>query len=452
MINLNIKNSGISNNSLRLVKDNAIKAFNTLMEKTGKGNEMLGWLDLPINYDRQEFERIKQVSKKIQSNSDVLVVIGIGGSYLGARAGIEFCQGQLGSLSSNKKNGGIPVLFAGNSISSQALKDVIEFIKDRDFSINVISKSGTTTEPAIAFRILKNLLVSKYGKEIAKNRIFATTDANKGALHELSNKEGYEQFVVPDSTGGRFSVLTAVGLLPMCVAGLDIDLVMQGAKKSYESYNNADLFNNDTIKYAACRYLYYNALKYDDKKTTEILANYEPSLVMFGEWFKQLYAESEGKEGNGIFPAGASFSTDLHSIGQFIQDGTRNLFETVLWVENSNVEIKVPYDAENIDGLNFASDKSMHYINKKAMQGTMIAHVEGGCPNLLITIDRLDEFNFGELVYFFWKSLAISAYMLHVNPFDQPGVEAYKKNMFALLGKPGYENEKTKLEERLQNL
>ena len=417
-------------------------ASDLLYSGKGAGNDYIGWVDLPNNYDKDEFERIKKAAKKIQSNSEVLIVIGIGGSYLGGRAALEFVNG----VNFNKKvHKGIPeVYFVGNSISSDYLSDIIEILGDRDFSINVISKSGTTTEPAIAFRIFKKIIEDKYGKEGAKERIFATTDKARGALKSMCNTEGYETFVIPDDVGGRFSVLTPVGLLPMAAAGIDIDAVMQGASDAVATYKNDDLENNDCLKYAATRQILGRK-----GKAIEILANYEPSLTMFGEWYKQLYAESEGKDGKGIFPVSANFSTDLHSIGQFIQDGSRNLFETVLWVENAKKNITIETDAENLDGLNFVADKTIQYVNSKAYAGTFLAHVDGGVPTMVIEVEKSDAYNFGQLVYFFEKALAISGYMLGVNPFDQPGVEAYKKNMFALLGKPGYEDRKAELEERL---
>ena len=418
-------------------------ASDLLYSGKGAGNDYIGWVDLPNNYDKDEFERIKKAAKKIQSNSEVLIVIGIGGSYLGGRAALEF----VNCVNFNKKvHKGIPeVYFVGNSISSDYLSDIIEILGDRDFSINVISKSGTTTEPAIAFRIFKKIIEDKYGKEGAKERIFATTDKARGALKSMCNTEGYETFVIPDDVGGRFSVLTPVGLLPMAAAGIDIDAVMQGASDAVATYKNDDLENNDCLKYAATRQILGRK-----GKAIEILANYEPSLTMFGEWYKQLYAESEGKDGKGIFPVSANFSTDLHSIGQFIQDGSRNLFETVLWVENAKKNITIETDAENLDGLNFVADKTIQYVNSKAYAGTFLAHVDGGVPTMVIEVEKSDAYNFGQLVYFFEKALAISGYMLGVNPFDQPGVEAYKKNMFALLGKPGYEDRKAELEERLK--
>lgn len=418
-------------------------ASDLLYSGNGAGNDYIGWVDLPNNYDKDEFERIKKAAKKIQSNSEVLIVIGIGGSYLGGRAALEFVNG----VNFNKKaHKGIPeVYFVGNSISSDYLSDIIEILGDRDFSINVISKSGTTTEPAIAFRIFKKIIEDKYGKEGAKERIFATTDKARGALKSMCNTEGYETFVIPDDVGGRFSVLTPVGLLPMAAAGIDIDAVMQGASDAVATYKNDDLDNNDCLKYAATRQILGRK-----GKCVEILANYEPSLTMFGEWYKQLYAESEGKDGKGIFPVSANFSTDLHSIGQFIQDGSRNLFETVLWIENAKKNITIETDDENLDGLNFVADKTIQYVNSKAYAGTFLAHVDGGVPTMVLEVEKADAYNFGQLVYFFEKALAISGYILGVNPFDQPGVEAYKKNMFALLGKPGYEDRKAELEERLK--
>lgn len=417
-------------------------ANKTLNEKTGAGNDFLGWVNLPFDYDKDEFARIKAAAKKIQSNSEVLIVIGIGGSYLGGRAALEFINGNNYNL---KKHPGLPeIYFVGNSISSDYLSDIIEILGDRDFSINIISKSGTTTEPAIAFRIFKKIMEDKYGKEGAKERIFATTDKSRGALKSLCDKEGYETFVITDDIGGRFSVLTPVGLLLMAAAGIDVDAVMQGAADAANRYKDGTIETNDCLKYAAIR----NCL-YRKGKNVEILANYEPSLTMFGEWYKQLYAESEGKDKKGIFPVSANFSTDLHSIGQFIQDGSRFLFETVLWIKNAKNDIVIDTDPENVDGLNFAAGKSIHYVNSKAYGGTYLAHIDGGVPTMVVEIEKADAYTFGELVYFFEKTLGVSGYLLGVNPFDQPGVEAYKKNMFALLGKPGYEDAKAKLEARL---
>ena len=417
-------------------------ANEVLLSRTGAGSDFLGWLDLPVNYDKEEFARIQAAAKKIQGDSDVLVVIGIGGSYLGARAAIEFCKGQMYN---GVREAGIPeVYFVGNNISSAYLNDVVKIIGERDFSVNIISKSGTTTEPAIAFRIFKKLLEEKYGKEGAKGRIYATTDKARGALKALSDAEGYETFVVPDDVGGRFSVLTAVGLLPIAAAGVDIEAMMKGAQDAREVCKGGDMSTNPSYQYAALRNILYRK-----GKGTEILVNYEPALTMMGEWFKQLYAESEGKDHKGIFPTAANFSTDLHSIGQFIQDGTRNLFETVLWVNNSRSEAVIEEAAEDIDGLNYLAGKTVQFVNSKAYQGTLMAHMDGGTPNIIVEIDEADAYHFGYLVYFFEKACGLSGYLLGVNPFDQPGVEAYKKNMFALLGKPGFEERRKELEARL---
>ena len=417
-------------------------ANEVLLSRTGAGSDFLGWLDLPVNYDKEEFARIQAAAKKIQGDSDVLVVIGIGGSYLGARAAIEFCKGQMYN---GIREAGIPeVYFVGNNISSSYLNDVVKIIGARDFSVNIISKSGTTTEPAIAFRIFKKLLEEKYGKEGAKGRIYATTDKSRGALKALSDAEGYQTFVVPDDVGGRFSVLTAVGLLPIAAAGVDIEAMMKGAQDAREVCKGGDMSSNPSFQYAALRNILYRK-----GKGTEILVNYEPQLTMMGEWFKQLYAESEGKDHKGIFPTAANFSTDLHSIGQFIQDGTRNLFETVLWVNNSRSEAVIEEAAEDIDGLNYLAGKTVQFVNSKAYQGTLMAHMDGGTPNIIVEIDEADAYHFGYLVYFFEKACGLSGYLLGVNPFDQPGVEAYKKNMFALLGKPGFEERRKELEARL---
>lgn len=413
-----------------------------LMEKKGSGNDFLGWTELPKNYDKEEFERVKKAGEKIRKQSQVLIVIGIGGSYLGTRAAIEFIESQFYN---NRPNKSTPdVYFAGNNISSAYLNELIELIGDRDFSVNVISKSGTTTEPAIAFRIFKKMLEDKYGKEGAKERIYATTDKARGALKQLCNTEGYETFVIPDDVGGRFTVLTPVGLLAMATIGIDIDAVMKGAYDAMEQYRGNNLETNDCLKYAALR----NCL-YAKGKNVEILANYEPNLTMFGEWYKQLFAESEGKDKKGIFPVSANFSTDLHSIGQFIQDGSRTMFETVVWVKESRKDMVITEDPDNIDGLNFVAGKTIQYVNSKAYGGTLLAHVDGGTPNIVVEIEKADAYHFGYLVYFFEKTVGISGYLLGVNPFDQPGVESYKKNMFALLGKPGYEKEKETLEKRL---
>lgn len=444
---MNIQTTGVAGFVEQRELDNMAALLNTvndmLLSKNGAGNDFLGWLDLPVNYDKDEFARIQRAAAKIQSDSEVLVVIGIGGSYLGARAAIEFCKGQLYNSVREK---GIPeVYFAGSNISSSHLNDIVKIIGDRDFSVNIISKSGTTTEPAIAFRLFKKLLEDKYGKEGAKGRIYATTDKCRGALKALADAEGYESFVVPDDVGGRFSVLTGVGLLPIAAAGVDIEKMMKGAQDAREVCAGGDLSTNPAYLYAALRNILYRK-----GKSTEILVNYEPALTMMGEWFKQLFAESEGKDHKGIFPTSANFSTDLHSIGQFIQDGTRNLFETVLWVNTPRSEAYIEEAAEDIDGLNYLAGKSVQFVNSKAYQGTLLAHMDGGTPNILIEIDEADAYHFGYLVYFFEKACGLSGYLLGVNPFDQPGVEAYKKNMFALLGKPGYEERRKELLERMK--
>ena len=426
------------------IKAGVQAARETLVEKTGAGNDFLGWIDLPVDYDKEEFDRIKKAAAKIQSDSEVLLVIGIGGSYLGARAAIEFLRHSFYNSVSKEIRKTPEIYFVGNSISSTYIRHLIDVIGDRDFSINMISKSGTTTEPAIAFRIFKQLLETKYGKEGAAERIYATTDRARGALKTMCNTEGYETFVIPDDIGGRFTVLTAVGMLAMAVAGVDIDKVMEGAQWAREAYSNPDIMENPCYQYAAARNFFYR-----NGKTVEILANYEPHMVSFGEWYKQLYAESEGKDGKGIFPVAANFSTDLHSIGQFIQEGSRYFFETVMWCKEPKSTVLVPFDKEDLDGLNFLKAKDMQFVNSKAFAGTMLAHMDGGVPNMVIEMDRMDAWHFGALVYFFEKAVGISGYMLDVNPFNQPGVEAYKKNMFALLGKPGYEDMKEELEKRL---
>ncbi len=415
-------------------------AHNALHNKTGAGNDFLGWVNLPKDYDKEEFDRIKAAAKKIREDSDVLIVIGIGGSYLGAKAAIDFLTGPFYNYNSKTQ-----IFFAGNSISPNYINSLLKAIEGKDVSVNIISKSGTTTEPAIAFRIFKEYLENKYGKEEAKNRIYATTDKARGALKNLADAEGYETFVVPDDVGGRYSVLTAVGLLPIAVCGADIDKLMQGARDAMDIYSNDKVEENDCYKYAAIRNILYRK-----GKTVEMLVNYEPELQYFIEWWKQLFGESEGKDNKGIFPAGASFSTDLHSMGQYIQDGLRNLFETVLYVENSKEDITLGTDPENVDGLNFLSGKTVDFVNKKAFEGTLLAHTDGGVPNLVVKIADLSEYTLGQLFYFFEKACGISGYMLGVNPFNQPGVESYKKNMFALLGKPGYEDEKEALEKRLK--
>jgi glucose-6-phosphate isomerase len=420
------------------------EAHNMLHNGTGAGNDFLGWVDLPVNYDKDEFARIKKAAEKIKGNSDVLIVIGIGGSYLGARAAIEMLSHTFYNNLPKSKRKTPQIFFVGNNISSTYVTDLLEAIEGLDISVNVISKSGTTTEPAVAFRIFKDYVEKKYGKEGAKERIFATTDKARGALKSLADAEGYETFVIPDDVGGRYSVLTAVGLLPIAVAGISIDEMMQGAADAREAYSNTDLNNNDAYKYAAARTALYRK-----GKVTEILVNYEPALHFFNEWWKQLYGESEGKDNKGIFPAAVDFSTDLHSMGQYIQEGLRNIFETVVNVEKARKEVVIEESAENVDGLNFLAGKTMDFVNKKAFQGTVLAHNDGGVPNIIVNIPELTPYHFGYAVYFFEKACGISGYLNGVNPFDQPGVEAYKKNMFALLGKPGFEDLKAQLENRL---
>lgn len=419
-------------------------AHTKLHEGTGAGNDFLGWIDLPVNYDKAEFERIKKAADKIKSDSDILVVIGIGGSYLGAKAAIEMLNSNFHNALDKQDRKAPKIFYVGNNISSTYMYELLQAIEGKDISLNIISKSGTTTEPAIAFRILKDYLEKKYGKEEAKSRIYATTDAAKGALKGLAVEEGYEQFVVPDNVGGRFSVLTAVGLLPIAAAGINIDEMMQGAADAREEYANPNLVENDCYRYAAAR----NAL-YNKGKGIEILVNYEPNLQYFGEWWKQLYGESEGKDGKGLFPAAVNFSTDLHSMGQYIQDGRRELFETVINVEKAKYEVTIEASENDADGLNFLAGKTMDFVNKKAFEGTLLAHTDGAVPNLIINVPELTPYYFGKLAYFFEKACGISGYVLGVNPFDQPGVEAYKKNMFALLGKPGFETLKAELEDRL---
>ena len=415
-------------------------AHDTLHNQSGAGNDFLGWVDLPVNYDQEEFARIKQAAKKIRKDSDVLVVIGIGGSYLGAKAAIDFLTGPYYNYTAKTQ-----ILFAGNNISPNYLNSILECLEGKEVSLNVISKSGTTTEPAIAFRILKEYVVQKYGKEGAKSRIYATTDKAKGALKNLADEEGYQTFVVPDDVGGRFSVLTAVGLLPIAVCGADVDALMRGAADARDLYAEEDLESNECYQYAAVR----NAL-HRKGRNIEMLVNYEPELQYFTEWWKQLFGESEGKDQKGIFPAGVNFTTDLHSMGQYIQDGLRMMFETILYVENSKTDITLKEEKDNVDGLNFLAGKTMDYVNKQAFEGTSLAHTDGGVPNLILKLKALDEYTLGQVIYFFEKACGISGYLLGVNPFNQPGVESYKKNMFALLGKPGYEDEKAALEARIQ--
>ena len=430
---------------INYMEDMVKSAHEKLHNGTGAGNDFLGWIDLPVNYDKDEFERIKKAAAKIQSDSDILVVIGIGGSYLGARAAIEMLTSNFQNAMENDKLNVPKIFYVGNNISSTYMTELLHAIEGKDVSLNIISKSGTTTEPAIAFRILRKYLEEKYGVEEARKRIYATTDKAKGALKTLADAEGYETFVVPDDVGGRFSVLTAVGLLPIAAAGINIDEMMQGAADAREAYSNPSLKENECYQYAAMR----NAL-YNKGKKVEVMVNYEPCLHYFNEWWKQLYGESEGKDQKGIFPAAVDFSTDLHSMGQFIQDGTRIMFETVLNVEKANKEIVIEEAEGNVDGLNFLAGKTVDFVNKQAFNGTLLAHCDGGVPNMILNIPELSPYYFGQMVYFFEKACAISGYLLGVNPFDQPGVEAYKKNMFALLGKPGYEELKAELEARLK--
>lgn len=430
----------INPDELAGIKAQVESAAESLHNKTGLGNDFLGWVNLPTDYDKEEFARIKAAAEKIKSNSDILVVIGIGGSYLGARAAIELLKSPLYN---NMKKDTPDIYYVGNSINPNYLNEVIALCKDKDFSVNVISKSGTTTEPALAFRIFKKLVEEKYGKDGAKDRIFATTDKARGTLKNLSDTEGYETFVIPDDVGGRFSVLTAVGLLPIAVAGCDIDALMNGAAKA-QSDLCADFDNNDCYKYAALRNILYRK-----GKSVEMLVSYDPSFVMMSEWYKQLFGESEGKDNKGIFPSSAVFSTDLHSMGQYIQDGARILFETVVDIKNPKTDLFLEPDAENLDGLNFLTDQNMSVVNRKAFEGTVLAHTEGGVPNIILELEDTTEESIGYMIYFFEKACAVSGYVLGVNPFNQPGVESYKSNMFALLGKPGYEGAKAALEAKL---
>ena len=431
----------INDNELKAMTSQVEAAHNQLINRNGLGNDFLGWIDLPENYDKKEFARIKAAAKRINDMADILIVIGIGGSYLGARAAIELLQSPFYN---NLKKDTADIYFVGNNISPTYLNEIISICDGKDIAVNVISKSGTTTEPALAFRVFKDMLEKKYGKEEAKNRIFATTDASKGTLKELSNTEGYETFVIADDIGGRFSVLTAVGLLPIAVAGCNIDAIMEGAAKARENFAE-NTPNNDCYNYAAIR----NILSRKNR-AVEMLVSYDPSFTMMAEWFKQLFGESEGKDDKGIFPTAATFSTDLHSLGQFIQDGSKIIFETVVDIKKPKKDFFLENDEANLDGLNFLTNQNMSVVNRKALEGTILAHTEGGVPNIVLELDAIDEENFGYMVYFFEKACAISGYMLGVNPFDQPGVESYKKNMFALLGKPGYESAKAELESKLK--
>lgn len=434
----------VNESEIQMMESIAEHAKEQLLARTGAGNDFLGWIDLPVNYDKEEFARIQKAAKKIQEDSEVLLVIGIGGSYLGARAAIEFLRHSFYNSASKEVRKTPEIYYVGNNISSVYMKHLLEVIGDRDFSINMISKSGTTTEPAIAFRVFKKALINKYGKEEAAKRIYATTDKSKGALKNLATEEGYESFVVPDDVGGRFSVLTAVGLLPIAVSGADITKLMEGAASMRERCLNNNYAENDAVLYAAIRNILLRK-----GKGIEILANYEPALHFVSEWWKQLYGESEGKDQKGIFPAAVDLTTDLHSMGQFIQDGQRTMFETIINLETSSVEILLEEEEVDLDGLNYLAGKSVDFINKSAMNGTKIAHTDGGVPNLVVNLPEQNEFYLGELFYFFEFACGVSGYILGVNPFDQPGVESYKKNMFALLGKPGFEKEREELLKRL---
>lgn len=433
--------SFISGQEYKAMEPQVKTAHELLHTGTGLGNDFLGWVTLPTDYDKEEFARIKAAAERIKKNSQVFVVIGIGGSYLGARAAIEFLKSdRYNDLKKDTPN----IYFTGNSISSTSLSELVDLCEGKDISINMISKSGTTTEPAIAFRVFRELLEKKYGKEGARERIFCTTDKAKGTLKQLADKEGYETFVVPDNVGGRYSVLTAVGLLPIAVAGADIDALMAGAAKAAKAYSSPSLEENDCYRYAAIRNILYNK-----GKQIEVMVSYEPRYTMMNEWWKQLYGESEGKDNKGLFPASVVFSTDLHSMGQYIQDGRRSLFETVMLIDQPKYEIVLGNDPENVDGLNYLEGRSMAFVNEKAFEGTVLAHNDGGVPNVVLHASDFSEDTLGHIIYFFEKACAVSGYLLGVNPFDQPGVESYKKNMFALLGKPGYEELKAELEKRV---
>ncbi len=436
--------SFISEEEMNSMKDIAENAKKTLLSKTGAGNDFLGWIDLPVDYDKEEFARIKKAAEKIKNDSEVLLVIGIGGSYLGARAAQEFLRHNFYNTVSKEIRKTPEIYYVGNSISSTYIAHLMQVVGDRDFSINMISKSGTTTEPAIAFRVFKKMLEDKYGKSEAAKRIYATTDKSKGALKNLATEEGYESFVVPDDVGGRFSVLTAVGLLPIAVSGADIDKLMEGAASGRKKAIENAFEDNDAMKYAATRNILLRK-----GKSVEIVANYEPSMHYVSEWWKQLFGESEGKDNKGLLPAAVDLTTDLHSMGQFIQDGARVMFETVMNVEKSQCEIKIEEEAVDLDGLNYLAGKTVDFINKSAMNGTILAHTDGNVPNLIVNIPEQNEFYLGELFYFYEFACGVSGYILGVNPFNQPGVESYKKNMFALLGKPGYEKQREELMRRL---
>lgn len=443
-IKLDYSRTMISEEEFKGLSEFVYISHDMLHNKTGLGNDYVGWVDLPNSIDEDELLRVKKASDKIKSDSDVLVVVGIGGSYLGSRAVIEALGNNFRNELSKEKRKSPKIFYAGQNISGKYLSELVDVLRDVDFSINVISKSGTTTEPAIAFRVLKKLIIEKYGKEEAKSRIYATTDCEKGALRQLADKEGYETFVIPDDVGGRYSVLTPVGLLPIAASGIDIDELLAGAKEAYKEYSVKNIDENICYQYAILRNVLYNR-----GKTTEIMVNYEPGLHYISEWWKQLYGESEGKDNKGLFPAAVDFSTDLHSMGQYIQDGRRNIFETVLKLSDTGLDMLIEEDELNLDGLNYLKGKSMNYVNEKAFEGTLLAHYDGNVPNIIFEIEKLSAFNIGKLIYLFEKACGISGYLLGVNPFNQPGVEAYKKNMFALLNKPGFEELGEELRKRI---
>lgn len=443
-IKLDYSRSMISEEEFTGLSEFVYISHDMLHNKTGLGNEFVGWVDLPIQIDQDEYSRVKKAAQKIKSDSDVLVVIGIGGSYVGSRAVIEALGHNFRNELSKEERKSPKIFYAGQNISGKYLSELVEVLKDLDFSINVISKSGTTTEPAIAFRVLKKLMEEKYGEEGSKERIYATTDKEKGALRQLADKQGYETFIIPDDVGGRYSVLTPVGLLPIAVSGVDIDELLDGAREGVKEYSVKDVKSNICYQYAILRNVLYNR-----GKTTEIMVNYEPGLHYISEWWKQLYGESEGKGNKGLFPAAVDFSTDLHSMGQYIQDGRRNIFETVIKVSDSGLDMMIEEDDLNLDGLNYLKGKTMNYVNEKAFEGTLLAHYDGNVPNIILEIEDLNAFNIGKLIYLFEKACGISGYLLGVNPFDQEGVEAYKKNMFALLNKPGFEKMGEELRKRI---
>jgi glucose-6-phosphate isomerase len=436
-ISVSTTQSGITAEAFEKIEKKLIQAHQKLYDATGQGNDFLGWVNWPVEYDKHEFIKIRDVADKIRSTSEVFLVIGIGGSYLGSKAAIDALNGNFFNELDSKSP---RIYFVGNNLSAQYLQDILHLIEKKDICVNVISKSGTTTEPAVAFRIIKQFMENKYGKQGAASRIFATTDRSKGALKKMSDFEGYETFQISDDIGGRYSVITAVGLLPMAVAGIDIEKFMSGVADGFAEYKEASILKNEAFKYAA-----YRNILYQNEKKIEILVNYEPSMIFLSEWWKQLFGESEGKEGRGIFPASVNFTADLHSMGQYIQEGERHIFETVIQIKKSQTDMVLPYDEKDLDGLNYIAGKSISYINEKALQGTSFAHVDGGVPNCLIEIDEMNAFNLGKLMYFFMISCGISGYLLGVNPFNQPGVEAYKKNMFALLGKEGFDDLKKTL-------